>query len=295
LIKPITNGGKTMRIFITACNGQLGTDAVSFFSKNVEVIAYKDVDLDITDEEKVNVAVREAKPDVIINTAAITNVDGCESNKKLAFRVNAYGASVVARAAQNVNAELVHISTDYVFDGTGSEPYTESDKVCPKNVYGSSKLEGELSVAKYCSKSYILRTAWLYGPHGNNFVKTMLKIGRDKGEVSVVTDQVGNPTSTFELVRIIDAVIRSGKFGIYHATCEGVCSWNEFAREIFKCADLDVKVNDILTEQFVRSASRPSYSVLSKEKLFSNTGYRPSDWRKVLREYFDYSEGRIEF
>ena len=284
-----------MRIFITAANGQLGTDAVSYFSKKADIVAYKDVELDITDEGKVRKEIEKAKPDIILNCAAITNVDGCETNPDLAFRVNGYGAGVVAKAAGENGAALVHISTDYVFDGTGTAPYREEDPACPKSVYGKSKLEGERKVQEYCARSYILRTAWLYGPHGNNFVKTMLKIGREKGEVAVVTDQVGNPTSTFELLRMADAAITSGKYGIYHTTCEGVCSWNGFAREIFRLAGLTVTVHDVDSTQFVRPAPRPAYSVLSKEKLFSNTGYRPAEWQDALHEYFDYAAGRVEF
>jgi dTDP-4-dehydrorhamnose reductase len=276
-----------MKIFVTACNGQLGSDIVVFFSKNHEIIAYKDVELDITDKEKVFAAVSAAKPDVIINCAAITNVDGCEANPELAYKVNAEGAIVIAQAAENVGCVLVHISTDYVFDGTNTKPYKETDPVCPKNVYGKSKLDGEIGVRKNCKKYFILRTAWLYGPGGNNFVKTMLKIGKEKGEVSVVTDQFGNPTSTFELIRIIDAVIKTKNYGIYHATCEGECSWNGFAREIFKQAGLDIKVTDVTSEQFVRPASRPAYSVLSKEKLFNMCGYKPTQWQDALKEYFD--------
>jgi dTDP-4-dehydrorhamnose reductase len=280
-----------MRIFITACNGQLGTDAVAYFKKKAEIIAYKDIDLDITDPEGVNKAVADAKPDIIINTAAITNVDNCESNEELAFKVNAYGAGVMAQAASLNNAALVHISTDYVFDGKKTTPYLETDPTCPINVYGRSKLEGERNVEKYCKNSYILRTAWLYGPNGNNFVKTMMKIGREKGEASVVTDQVGNPTSTFELLRIMDAVLKSGKHGIFNATCEGFCSWNQFAREIFKLAAMDVTVHDVTSGQFVRTASRPANSMLSKEKLVSACGYTPSGWQVDLSEYFSHVNG----
>ena len=158
--------------------------------------------------------VKKEKPDVILNTAAITNVDGCETQKKeLAYKVNRDGAGVVARAAASCGARLVHISTDYVFDGSSKNAYAETDKPCPQSVYGDSKLAGEKEVMKY-GRSYILRTAWLYGPHGNNFVKTMLRIGKEKGEVSVVTDQIGNPTSTFELIRIIDTVLKNGEYGI---------------------------------------------------------------------------------
>lgn len=276
-----------MRVFITAGNGQLGTDATAFFSKEHEVISYRDVDLDITDKDKVTKAIFEAKPDVVINCAAITNVDGCETNRDLAFRVNADGAEIVAKAAAEADARLIHISTDYVFDGTGKEPYKETDPTCPNNVYGKSKLQGELRVQAACKEHYILRTAWLYGPNGNNFVKAMLKLAAENGEVSVVTDQVGNPTSTFELIRIMDAVLKTDKFGIYHATCEGVCSWNAFAREIFKFAGVDVKVNDVTSDQFIRKAKRPSFSVLSKDKLFNNCNYRPTNWQTALKEYFD--------
>jgi dTDP-4-dehydrorhamnose reductase len=277
-----------VKILVTACNGQLGVDLTDFFSKSCEVAAYKDADLDITDAEKVTFAVKKEKPDVIVNTAAITNVDGCETtSRELAYKVNRDGAGVMARAAALCGARLVHISTDYVFDGSSKQAYAETDAPCPKSVYGSSKLEGEKEVQKY-DKSYILRTAWLYGPHGNNFVRTMLRLGHEKGEVGVVTDQIGNPTSTFELIRIIDAVLRKGDFGIYHATCSGVCSWNEFAREIFRMAGMDVTVNDVTTEQFPRPAKRPAYSNLSKDKLLKNCGYRATDWHDALKEYFDY-------
>jgi dTDP-4-dehydrorhamnose reductase len=281
-------GGFDLKILVTASNGQLGIDVVDFYSKTCEIAAYKDVELDITDEKKVTDVVLAEKPDVIINTAAITNVDGCETTAKaLAYRVNRDGAGVMARAAKLCDARLVHISTDYVFDGSAHKAYTEEDAPCPQSVYGDSKLEGEREVLKY-DKSYILRTAWLFGPHGNNFVKTMLRIGAEKGEVGVVTDQVGNPTSTFELVRIIDAVLNKGDFGIYHATCSGVCSWNEFARAVFYAAGMDVKVNDLTTDQFPRPAKRPAYSDLSKEKLLKTCGYAATDWHDALKEYFDY-------
>lgn len=276
-----------MKILVTACNGQLGADVTEHFKKSCEVAAYKDVDLDITDKEKVFSVVKKEKPDVIINTAAITNVDGCEKNEELAFKVNAQGAEVMALAAKEIGATLVHISTDYVFDGNSKEAYKETDEPCPQSAYGRTKLEGEKRVAGY-EKSCILRTAWLYGPNGNNFVKTMMRLGEENGKVSVVTDQVGNPTSTFELIRIIDAVLKSGKHGIFHATCNGHCSWNEFAREIFKKAGMNVEVGDVTTDQFPRPAKRPAYSNLSKDKLLSECGYKATDWHDALTEYFDY-------
>lgn len=283
-----------MRMLIIAADGQLGTDAVSYFSKKYDVSAFKTADLDVTDPVRVNGAILAVKPDVVLNCAAITNVDGCEANAEQAYRVNAYGAGLVALAANRVGAHLVHISTDYVFAGDGDRPYVETDLPDPKNVYGASKLSGEQNVQALCPNSAILRTAWLYGPHGNNFVKTMLKLA-EKGEVGVVTDQVGNPTSTFELVRMTDAVVASRATGIFHATCEGVVSWNGFAREIFNQAKLEVRVKDVTSEEFVRPAHRPAYSVLSKDKIASVTGYRPADWHDALREYFDYLAGKIDF
>lgn len=275
-----------MKILVTACNGQLGTDVVPFFAKNHEVIPYRDVELDITDEAAVDAAFAKHRPDAVVNCAAITNVDGCEAKPELAYKVNAEGAGVIARAAEKVGAALVHISTDYVFAGDGTEPYRETDPVAPRSVYGKSKLAGEQEVLSACKKAYILRTAWLYGPGGNNFVKTMLRIGKEKGEVAVVTDQVGNPTSTFELVRMIDAALRSGRYGVYHATCEGVCSWNEFAREIFRQAGLEVTVKDTTSDVLNRAAPRPAWSVLCKDKMAKECGYRPADWKTALREYF---------
>lgn len=283
-----------MKILITACNGQLGIDLTAYYEKKpgVEVAAYKDVDLDITDEKLIMETVAKEKPDVIINTAAITNVDGCENNIELARKVNAFGAGVMARAAASVGAELVHISTDYVFAGDSPVPYKETDAPNPQSAYGLTKYEGEKEVEKY-EKHYILRTAWLYGPHGKNFVKTIMRVGSDKGEVSVVTDQKGNPTSTFELIRIIDSVITKGEYGIYHATCNGFCSWNEFTREIFRVAGVDAKVNDVTSDEYKTAtdhkvAKRPAYSNLSKDKLFEVCGYKATDWHDALNEYFEY-------
>lgn len=285
-----------MKILVTACNGQLGVDAVSYFSKKHEVIPFRDVELDITDEAKVIETVKSVKPDVVLNCAAFTNVNACETKSELAFRVNAYGAGVVAKAAEEASAAIVHISTDYVFDGTKSTPYTEADITGPTNAYGRSKLEGEKQVLKLCSRHYILRTAWLYGPHGEvNFVKTMLRLGGEKGKVSVVTDQIGNPTSTFELIRMIECVLEHGKYGVYNVTCEGSVSWNGFAREIFSTAGMDVEVEDVTSERFPSPAKRPAFSMLSKEKLFRDCGYRPADWKSALWEYFDYTKGKVDF
>lgn len=284
-----------MRILIIAADGQLGTDAVSFFSKKYDVSAFVTSEMDITDPVRVNGSILAVRPDVVLNCAAITNVDGCEENQELAYRVNAYGAGVVALACARAGAKLVHISTDYVFAGDGSRPYVETDRPDPRSVYGASKLSGEQNVRTLCPQSAILRTAWLYGPHGHNFVKTMLKLAAERDEVSVVTDQVGNPTSTFELIRVIDAVVTHWQPGVYHATCEGVCSWNEFAREIFRQAGVQVRVKDITSGELARKANRPAWSVLSKDKLAAVTGHRPAQWQDALKEYFAYQAGNVDF
>lgn len=278
-------------MLVIAANGQLGTDVAGYFGSGYQVIPYRDVELDITDEERVRAVFGKEKPDIVVNCAAITNVDGCEKNSELAFAVNGKGAGIVGRAAAEIGAVLVHISTDYVFDGTGIVPRKESDPVGPNTVYGKSKLEGEREIEKACTKYFILRTAWLYGPHATvSFVKTMLRVGVQKKELSVVNDQLGNPTSTAELVRIIEAVLKTDKYGVYHATCEGICSWNDFAREIFRLAKMDVAVRGVTTAEYARmvpgAAPRPAFSALSKDKLAAECGYRPRDWKQALAEYF---------
>jgi dTDP-4-dehydrorhamnose reductase len=275
-----------MRIFITAANGQLGTDACACFSKRHEVVAKSSKELDITDRESVMEAVLNAKPDVVLNTAAMTDVDGCEDNAKRAFEVNAAGTENVAGAAKLAGAAIVHISTDYVFDGEKSSAYSEEDPPNPVNVYGASKLEGERRAAAVNPEHFILRTAWLYGAHGRNFVKTMLMLGKEKGEVRVVADQCGNPTSTLELLRMIEAVTAGGKFGVYHASCGGACSRSDLARAVFRRAGLEVKVFDVTSDQFSRKARRPANTDLSKEKLFICCGFRPAGWEAALEEFF---------
>ena len=274
-----------MKLCILACNGQLGVDATEYFSKKHEVVAYRDAELDITDQERLLVELGRVKPDVVLNCAAITNVDACEKNPDPAYAVNAKGAGNVAEAAWMAGAAVAHISTDYVFSGEATQPYHETDPTGPQTVYGKSKLEGEKLVVASNPRHFILRTAWLYGHNGNNFVKTMLRLGRENGAVDVVTDQFGNPTSSTELVRVIDAVISAGTYGVFHATCEDVCSWNEFAREIFRAYAMDVQVRDVTSAQFVRPAKRPAYSGLSKDKLRRVCGYTPATWREALAEY----------
>jgi dTDP-4-dehydrorhamnose reductase len=275
-----------LKILVTGANGQLGTDIVKYFHKD-EVFGY-DVDvLDITDIKQVVDLVKQIKPDVIINCAAYTNVDGCEEKEELAYKVNAIGVRNLAVAALETKAKLLHISTDFVFDGCTDKPYLEFDKPNPLSIYGKSKLAGEELIRQICPRHYILRTAWLYGKNGNNFVKTMLKLGQEKKTLNVVDDQIGSPTFTEDLIRVIAQVIKTDAYGTYHATNNGHCSWNEFAKKIFEYAGLQgIEVLPISTEELGRPAKRPQYSVLRNFMLEAQFDYKMRDWEEALKEYF---------
>jgi dTDP-4-dehydrorhamnose reductase len=292
--------GIMKKMLITGAGGQLSTEALTFFSQQTppahsdtyDCVAISIDELDITDKTSVEAAFKTYQPDILLNCAAITDVDGSEAALyEEAYRVNRDGARILAEACARSGSVLVHISTDYVFDGSKDTDYNEDDKPNPQGVYGQSKLEGETAIQESGCKFFTLRTAWLYSHYGNNFLKTMLRLGKERGEVSVVTDQRGNPTTTLELCRIIDTLLKTDKYGLYHAVCSGVCTWNEFAKNIFTTYGLDVKVHDVTTEQFVRPAPRPANSGLSTKKLQQATGYKPKNWHHCLREYHSLDKG----
>lgn len=276
------------KILVTGCNGQLGREINRFYSdKNGFELINTDVDeLDITDIKDVMGLVDSVKPYAIINCAAYTAVDACETNEDTAFKVNVIGPRNLAIAAKTHNAKLVHISTDYVFDGTKQTPYYESDSVCPQSVYGETKAEAEKMVCMFADRFYIFRTAWLYGD-GKNFVKTMLRLAEDHDEVRVVNDQFGTPTSTEELVKAIDSILFTKNYGIYHATCEGSCNWAEFAEEIFRLAGKNTKVVGISTEEYGAPANRPAHSILENRMLKAVGGYTFCDWHDAIKKYID--------
>lgn len=276
------------KILVTGCNGQLGREINRFYSdKNGFELINTDVDeLDITDIKDVMGLVDSVKPYAIINCAAYTAVDACETNQDIAFKVNVIGPRNLAIAAKAHNAKLVHISTDYVFDGTKQTPYYESDSVCPQSVYGETKAEAEKMVCMFADRFYIFRTAWLYGD-GKNFVKTMLRLAEDHDEVRVVNDQFGTPTSTEELVKAIDSILFTKNYGIYHATCEGSCNWAEFAEEIFRLAGKNTKVVGISTEEYGAPANRPAHSILENRMLKAVGGYTFCDWHDAIKKYID--------
>ncbi|MBR5422140.1 MAG: dTDP-4-dehydrorhamnose reductase [Lachnospiraceae bacterium] len=279
-----------IRLMVTGCKGQLGRAIYSLTEadKEYEYIGTDVEDLDITDTAAVIAYVDRIKPDVIVNCAAATNVDGCEKDEDTAFRINAIGPRNLAIASSRVGTKLIHISTDYVFPGDGEKPRTEFDPVGPKSAYGRSKLAGEEFVKQFAERWFILRTAWLYG-EGKNFVRTMLSLAEKNDTVSVVDDQLGNPTSAMELARAVLSLIPTEDYGLYHATCDGICSWAEFTEEIFRLKGLSTKVEHISSaeykKRFPASADRPAFSALENKMFALCGGYRFKNWKDAIAEY----------
>ncbi|HIJ94588.1 MAG TPA: dTDP-4-dehydrorhamnose reductase [Desulfuromonadales bacterium] len=269
-------------ILVVGANGMLGRDLMSLLGERAQGIDIGEID--ITSLESVLQVVGALKPDVVINCAAYTDVDGCETNSETAMAVNAEGVAHLAFVCRELGALLVQISTDYVFDGGKGTPYIEDDYPHPLSVYGESKLGGEMN-AVFSQEHLIVRTQWLYGLHGKNFVETMLRLGAEKDTLSVVDDQIGSPTWTVDLGKAIIALIDSGCRGIYHAANAEFCSWNGFAQEIFKQAGLSVTVTAMTTEELNRPARRPLYSTLECGKLTADAGFQPPSWRSALQQY----------
>ncbi|WJQ07007.1 dTDP-4-dehydrorhamnose reductase [Geobacillus stearothermophilus] len=275
-----------MKVVITGAKGQLGIDLVHLLAdRGYQVYGYGREELDITNFDQVKQVISEVNPDVVIHAAAYTKVDLAESEPDQAFLINAYGTRNVTVASEAVGAKLVYISTDYVFDGTANTPYNEFAPTNPISVYGKSKLAGEQFVRDLHSKFFIVRTSWVYGKHGNNFVKTMLKLAQERDELMVVHDQVGCPTYTVDLVNCILELIQTEKYGIYHVSNSGYCSWYEFAKVIFEEAGIDIKVNPCTTKDFPRPAPRPTYSVFDHMSLRLNGFTKMRYWREAISEF----------
>ena len=279
-----------MKILVTGCNGQLGREIINQLEDKktkgeiIEILKCDKESLDISNFEEVYTYILEKKPEVIINCAAFTNVDLSEDKVDLAYKINALGSKNLAIASEKIKSKLVYISTDYVFKGDKKIPYREDDTTNPTNIYGKSKLLGEQYTKDFCSRYFIIRTAWLYGD-GNNFVKTMLRLSESKKEINVVDDQVGSPTSTKELAVCILNLINTEHYGTYHGTNNGFCSWYEFAKKIFEIKNIDVKVNPITSDKFPSKVNRPSYSVLDNFmlKLIDLDNFK--HWEDALEEY----------
>ena len=294
-----------MKIIVTGCKGQLGTEIIKQLREgrseigpipeklmNATVIPVDLPELDISNYKMVDDFIRRQRPDVIINCAAYTNVDGCEVNHDAAFKANALGPRNLAQAAEKTGARLVHVSTDYVFSGDAAQPVWEYDLPAPRSVYGKTKLLGEQYVQQFCTHYFIVRTAWLYGYAGNNFVKTMLRLARQNGGVTVVDDQLGNPTNAADLAHEILNLLVTKEYGVYHCTGEGVCSWCEFAAEIIRLSGIPATVTPCTTEQFIAGAKkqiapRPAYSALENAMLKATIGNEMRDWKTALACFFE--------
>jgi len=278
--------GIKMKILVTGYTGQLGYDVFREGNKRgFEMVGLGSKDLDITQEHVVNQSVEEIQPDAIIHCAAYTAVDKAEDDKENCWNVNVNGTRYLAEAAIKVHAKFMYISTDYVFDGEGDTPFDENDEPNPVGYYGLTKYEGEKLTQSLLSEWFIVRISWVFGINGNNFVKTMLRLSETHDELNVVGDQVGSPTYTFDLSRLLIDMVQTNKYGIYHATNEGFCSWADFATEIFKQVGKSMKVNHIKTEDYHTRAVRPNNSRLSKQKLVDNGLIALQSWQKSLNHY----------
>jgi len=275
-----------MKVFVTGVKGQLGYDVVNELEKRgLEAIGVDIQEMDITDADSVISVIGEAAPDAVIHCAAYTAVDAAEDNVDICRRVNAQGTQNIANMCKKLDIPMIYISTDYVFDGQGERPWLPDDERAPLNVYGQTKYEGELAVQNTLDKYFIVRIAWVFGVNGKNFVKTMLNLGRTRDHLTVVNDQFGSPTYTYDLARLLVDMIQTDKYGNYHATNEGICTWYEFACEIFRQAGIAVDVAPVTADRYPAKAKRPSNSRMSKDKLEENGFERLPSWQDALGRY----------
>ena len=277
-----------MRILVTGVQGQLGHDVMNELAKRGHTGIGVDVEeMDITDAKKVNEVIRASEVEAVIHCAAYTAVDAAEDQVELCRKINAEGTENIAKVCKELDIKMMYISTDYVFDGEGTRPWEPDDERHPLNVYGLTKYEGELAVEKYLDKFFTIRIAWVFGVNGKNFIKTMLKLSETHDELNVVDDQIGSPTYTYDLAVLLVDMIETEKYGRYHATNEGLCSWYEFACEIFRQAGRDVKVNPVSSDEFPTKAKRPHNSRMDKSKLTEN-GFTPLPaWQDALKRYLE--------
>lgn len=276
-----------MKVLVTGAKGQLGTDLMNELAKQgLEGVGVDIDEMDITDAKACMEVICGANADAVIHCAAYTAVDAAEDNVELCRKINGEGTRNVALACKAAGVKMMYISTDYVFDGKGIRPWEPDDHRDPLNVYGQTKYEGELAIEELLDQYFTVRIAWVFGVAGNNFIKTMLRLGKERGAVSVVDDQVGSPTYTYDLARLLVDMIQTDHYGRYHATNEGECSWYEFAVEIFRQAGMDqVKVTPVSSTEFAAKAVRPENSRMSKEKLSDNGFIRLPSWQDALSRF----------
>lgn len=275
-----------MKVLVTGVKGQLGYDVAGELAKRGTEVVGVDVDeMDITDEAAVQRVILGAAPDAVIHCAAYTAVDAAEDNEEMCRRVNADGTRYIANVCKELDIKMLYISTDYVFDGQGTRPWEPDDERNPLSVYGQTKYEGELAVQDALDKYFIVRITWTFGVNGKNFVKTMLRLAETNSSIRVVNDQYGSPTATADLAVLLSDMIETEKYGIYHATNEGICTWYEFTCEIFRQAGIDIEVIPVTTEEYNAKAKRPANSRMSKDKLDANGFKRLPPWQDALTRY----------
>ena len=279
-------------ILVTGVNGQLGYDVVrTLKERNMECLGIDKDQLDITDENAVNKYIVDLKPECVVHCAAYTAVDRAEDEEELCRKVNVDGTENIARACKEINAKMIYISTDYVFDGKGDKPFEIDGHIEPHSVYGKTKYEGELKVKEILDRYFIVRISWVFGVNVNNFIKTMIRLGKEKESINVVCDQIGSPTYTADLAPLLCDMVVSEKYGVYHATNDGFCSWAEFAQEIIDKAGLKSKINPIPTSEYHAKAVRPFNSRMSKKKLIENGFKSMPSWENALDRYLKEIRG----
>ena len=275
-----------MKVLVTGITGQLGFDVLNeLHNRNIEVVGTARKDFDLTNEEEMIEFIKSHKPDAIIHCAAYTAVDKAEDEKDLVMQINSVATEEIAEICKEIDAKMIYISTDYVFPGDGDKPYEIDDVKGPTNVYGHSKLLGEEAVQKLLDKYFIVRISWVFGINGKNFIKTMLRLSETKKELRVVNDQIGSPTFTADLAHLLVDMVQTDKYGIYHATNEGFCSWAEFAAEIFRQADVKTKVIPVPSSEYPTKATRPKNSRLSKKSLDDAGFKRLPSWKDAVGRY----------
>lgn len=281
-----------MKVLVTGVKGQLGFDVCKELDKrNIENKGIDRDDCDITDEQAVLSYIKNYAPDVVVHCAAYTAVDRAEDEKEICYNVNVKGTEYIARACKEIDAKMVYISTDYVFEGTGDKAYEVQDNTAPDNTYGITKYQGEEAVRKILSKYFIIRISWVFGINGNNFINTMMKLGESRSELNVVADQIGSPTYTYDTAPLICDMIATEKYGTYHATNEGYCSWADLAEYIFSVTGQKVLVHHIKSEEYPTKASRPKNSRLSKASLDDAGFKRLPDWQDAVKRYINEKLG----
>jgi len=291
----LTKEGATMKVLVTGVKGQLGYDVVKELeSRGHEAVGVDIQEMDITDAESVDKVISAAAPDAVIHCAAYTAVDAAEDNVELCRKVNADGPQNIANVCKKLDIKMIYISTDYVFGGQGEKPWEPDEERDPQSVYGLTKYEGELAVQNTLEKYFIVRIAWVFGINGKNFVKTMINLGKTRDKLTVVCDQFGSPTYTYDLAKLLVDMVQTDKYGVYHATNEGFCNWYEFACEIFKQAGIEVEVAPVTSDQYPTKATRPFNSRMSKDKLTENGFDRLPAWQDALARYLKELEAQPE-